>query len=113
MSKIRKTPARLDFPTVSSEEFVAVHDDNTHTASIMADKDILAMVQSSKNTIDADFDYTNEMSNVAHVPTLFEMRRIIKSVFSYLDNHSSSEMISAIDNIQKFADNSMLKEIMQ
>ncbi|GFS96474.1 hypothetical protein TNCV_17881 [Trichonephila clavipes] len=43
-------------PIVSSEEFVAVGDDNVCTARIMTYKDILEFVQSSKNIIDRDSD---------------------------------------------------------
>ncbi|GFX00763.1 hypothetical protein TNCV_4577301 [Trichonephila clavipes] len=48
----------------SSEEFVAVDDDNVCTAPIMEDKDILEFVQSSKNIIDADSGDKNKMNNV-------------------------------------------------
>ncbi|GFS52056.1 hypothetical protein TNCV_1104781 [Trichonephila clavipes] len=51
---------------------IAVGDDNVCTAPIMADKDILDFVQSSKNTIDADSDDENEMTNAAPVPTSSE-----------------------------------------
>ncbi|GFW10185.1 hypothetical protein TNCV_1849021 [Trichonephila clavipes] len=47
----------------SSEEFVAVHDDNICTAPKMAEKDILEFVQSSKNMIDANSEDENEMNN--------------------------------------------------
>ncbi|GFW23744.1 hypothetical protein TNCV_2032871 [Trichonephila clavipes] len=53
MNKSRKTLAGLDSPTVSSEECIAIDDDNVCTAPIMADKDILEFVQSSINIIDA------------------------------------------------------------
>ncbi|GFW60976.1 transposable element Tcb1 transposase [Trichonephila clavipes] len=41
MNKTQKTTAELNYPIVSSEEFVAVDDDNVCTAPIMADKNIL------------------------------------------------------------------------
>ncbi|GFX99124.1 hypothetical protein TNCV_2493051 [Trichonephila clavipes] len=65
MNKIRKTSVRSDCLTVSSEEFVVV--DDLCTASIMADKDILECVQSSKNISDADSDDEKEMNNAAPV----------------------------------------------
>ncbi|GFV29674.1 SCAN domain-containing protein 3 [Trichonephila clavipes] len=80
MNKIWKTPAGLDCFTVSSEEFVALYDNNECTTPIMADKDILMFVQSTKNIIDADSDDENEMNNV---PTSSEMRNIMKSMRSY------------------------------
>ncbi|GFW95522.1 hypothetical protein TNCV_1722231 [Trichonephila clavipes] len=91
MNKIRKTSAGLACPTLSSEGFVAVND-NDCTALIMADKDILEFVQSSKNMIDADFNDENEIKNAAPVPTSFEMRNIMKSMRNYLDAHSNGEM---------------------
>ncbi|GFW70229.1 uncharacterized protein TNCV_3337471 [Trichonephila clavipes] len=47
---------------------------------IMADKDILCVkfVQNSKNIIDADSGNENEMNNAASVPTLSEMKTIMK-----------------------------------
>ncbi|GFV69784.1 hypothetical protein TNCV_1345601 [Trichonephila clavipes] len=63
MNKIRKTPAGLDCPIVLSEEFIAVgDDDNVCTIPIIAHKDILNLVRSSKD-IDADSDNENEMNN--------------------------------------------------
>ncbi|GFX50705.1 hypothetical protein TNCV_2722911 [Trichonephila clavipes] len=57
------------YPPESSEEFDAVDNGNVCTAPIMAHKDILGFVQSSKNIIDADSDEENKMNNVAPVPT--------------------------------------------
>ncbi|GFX48989.1 uncharacterized protein TNCV_2797801 [Trichonephila clavipes] len=65
MNKIPKTPAGLNCSIVLSEEFIAVGDDNVCTAPIMADKDILEFLQSSKNIIDPDSDNENEMNNAA------------------------------------------------
>ncbi|GFS65953.1 hypothetical protein TNCV_2509991 [Trichonephila clavipes] len=45
----------------------------------MADKDILELIQSSKNKIAADSDNENETNTAAPVPTQFEMRNIMKS----------------------------------
>ncbi|GFT62368.1 hypothetical protein TNCV_4717471 [Trichonephila clavipes] len=57
----------------------AVEDDNVYTAPIMADKDILEFVQSSKKYfMDADSDDENEMNNVAPVPVSTEMRNVLK-----------------------------------
>ncbi|GFU77026.1 hypothetical protein TNCV_4521821 [Trichonephila clavipes] len=79
MSKIwKKLYHTIYKPTVSSEEFVAVHDANVSTTPIMADKDISEFIQSSKNIIDGDFDNEkNEMNNAASVPTPSEMRNIM------------------------------------
>ncbi|GFU55501.1 hypothetical protein TNCV_2452661 [Trichonephila clavipes] len=43
----------------------------------MAEKDILVLVQSSKNIIDADFDDENKMNNAAPVPSSSEMMNIM------------------------------------
>ncbi|GFT92568.1 hypothetical protein TNCV_1480631 [Trichonephila clavipes] len=61
------------------EKFIEVDDDNRCTAPIMADKDILELLQILKNIIDADSDYENEMNNAAHGPMLSEMRNIMKT----------------------------------
>ncbi|GFW79348.1 uncharacterized protein TNCV_2477551 [Trichonephila clavipes] len=45
---------------------------------IMADKDILESVQSSKNIIDTDFDDENEVNNATLVLASFEMSNITK-----------------------------------
>ncbi|GFV73932.1 uncharacterized protein TNCV_2641961 [Trichonephila clavipes] len=95
------------------EEFVAVVNDNVCTATIMAGKDILQFVQSSKNFIDVDSDDESEMNNAAPVPTSSEMRNIMKSMCSYLDTNSSGEMNNKMDDIELFADNLMLKTTMQ
>ncbi|GFS94137.1 hypothetical protein TNCV_3786101 [Trichonephila clavipes] len=44
-NKIRKTPAGWDCPTVSSEEFIAVDEDDVFTAPIMADKEIWSFLK--------------------------------------------------------------------
>ncbi|GFV32275.1 SCAN domain-containing protein 3 [Trichonephila clavipes] len=72
-------------PTTSSEEIVAVNDDNMCTAPIMADKDILEFVKSSKNIIEVYSDDENEMNNAVPIPTSSEIRTITKSTRSYLD----------------------------
>ncbi|GFU78272.1 hypothetical protein TNCV_5008491 [Trichonephila clavipes] len=79
MNKIRKTPAGLDCPIVLSEECVAVDDDNVCTPLVMADKDILEFVQSSKNIIDADSEDKNEMNNATPVPTSSKMINVVKN----------------------------------
>ncbi|GFU57224.1 hypothetical protein TNCV_3634161 [Trichonephila clavipes] len=58
---LEKVSVLWDCPTVSSEEFVEVNDDNVCTAPIMTDEDISEFVQSSKNTIDAVSDDKKEM----------------------------------------------------
>ncbi|GFX34970.1 hypothetical protein TNCV_2329101 [Trichonephila clavipes] len=45
-----------------SEEFVAVVDDNVRTTPIMANKDSLKLLQSSKNIIDADSKNETEIN---------------------------------------------------
>ncbi|GFW49263.1 hypothetical protein TNCV_3057731 [Trichonephila clavipes] len=79
---------QVDAILKSQEEFVAVDYDNVCTAPIMADKDILEFVQSSKNIIDEDSDDENEMNNAIPVPTSSKMRNIMKSMRSHLDAHS-------------------------
>ncbi|GFX77715.1 hypothetical protein TNCV_1106321 [Trichonephila clavipes] len=51
----------------------------------MADKDILELVQSSKNITDEDSDDENEMNNAALIATSSEMRSILKSMCNYLN----------------------------
>ncbi|GFV34968.1 hypothetical protein TNCV_2097961 [Trichonephila clavipes] len=72
----------FDFSTVSSEEFVAVEGVNVCRASVMANKEILEFVKSSKNIIDANSNAENEMNNTAPVPTSFEMKNM-KSILSF------------------------------
>ncbi|GFV92266.1 hypothetical protein TNCV_3951211 [Trichonephila clavipes] len=45
INKIWKTPTGLDSHSVSSEEFVAIDDDNGRTAPMREDKDILEFVE--------------------------------------------------------------------
>ncbi|GFX03143.1 hypothetical protein TNCV_4289261 [Trichonephila clavipes] len=59
----------------------------TGDAPIMADKDILQFVQSSKNVIHADSDDENKINVAAPVPTSSEMRNIMKSMPNYFDAH--------------------------
>ncbi|GFX19344.1 hypothetical protein TNCV_3014831 [Trichonephila clavipes] len=89
---MRKTPSALDCPIISSEGFVVVNDDNVCTAPIIADKDILEFVQSSKNIINADSNGKNEINNAAPVQTIAETRNIVKSIRIYLDAHFNGEM---------------------
>ncbi|GFU59987.1 hypothetical protein TNCV_3237731 [Trichonephila clavipes] len=72
---LRKTPAKLDCPIGSSEEYIEVEDDNVCIALIMADKDILEFDLRSKNIINADSDNENEMDDEDPVPTSFKMGR--------------------------------------
>ncbi|GFX98277.1 hypothetical protein TNCV_4909201 [Trichonephila clavipes] len=66
-----KVSVLLNCLTVSSEEFVALVDDNACTAPIEIEKDILEFVQSSKNSIEADFDDENETNYASPVPTVY------------------------------------------
>ncbi|GFW32732.1 hypothetical protein TNCV_3679801 [Trichonephila clavipes] len=45
-----------------------INDDDVYTATFMVYKVILEFVQSSKNIIDADSSYENEMDNAASDP---------------------------------------------
>ncbi|GFU73263.1 hypothetical protein TNCV_167461 [Trichonephila clavipes] len=92
MNKIRRIPVGLNCPIVLSEEFTAVDDDNVCTAPIMTNKDILELVQISKNIIDADSDDENEMSNAAPASASSEMMNIMKSMHNYSDAHFNGEM---------------------
>ncbi|GFU24194.1 hypothetical protein TNCV_2007701 [Trichonephila clavipes] len=58
--------------------------------------------QSSKDVIEADSDGENEMNSAASVPTLSEMRNIMKGMSNYLDAHSSGEMNNKVDDIENF-----------
>ncbi|GFW94567.1 hypothetical protein TNCV_4246081 [Trichonephila clavipes] len=64
INKVRKTPAESDCPIALPEDLIAVDDDNVRTTPIMSDKNILELVESSKNVINADSDDGNEMNNV-------------------------------------------------
>ncbi|GFW36612.1 hypothetical protein TNCV_1956121 [Trichonephila clavipes] len=87
-----KASVSLNCRIVSSEEIVAVDDNNVFTAPIIAYKDILEFVQSSKNIIDADSGDENEMNNAAPVLTSSGLRNIMKSMHSYLDAYSNGKM---------------------
>ncbi|GFU59726.1 hypothetical protein TNCV_3186821 [Trichonephila clavipes] len=80
MNKVWKRSAGFYCLIVLSEEFVEVEDGNLCTAPIMANKDILEFVQTSKNIIEADYDVENEMNNEAprSVFTSSEMRNVVK-----------------------------------
>ncbi|GFX27761.1 hypothetical protein TNCV_3662481 [Trichonephila clavipes] len=112
-----KVSVLLDCPTVSSEVFIAVDDDNrvrlTTDRNICSStsgpkiapnygKDILKSAQSSKSIIDEDFDDENEMSNVSHVPTSSEMRNIMKSTRGYLESYSNDEMNNNMHDVKQF-----------
>ncbi|GFV07822.1 DDE-1 domain-containing protein [Trichonephila clavipes] len=113
MNKIQKTPAELNYPTLSLEEFVTVDDNNVYTDPILADKDFLEFVQSAKNIMDADSSNENEMNNAAPVPTSSEMRNIMKIMRSYLDMHSNGDMNNKMDDLEQCVENLMLKKTMQ
>ncbi|GFX98473.1 uncharacterized protein TNCV_4002421 [Trichonephila clavipes] len=84
-----KGSAILDRPTVASEGFVPVDDDNEYIAQIMANKEIWQFDQSPKNIVDADSDDENKMNLAAPVPASSEIRYTINS---YLDAYSKSEL---------------------
>ncbi|GFW86561.1 hypothetical protein TNCV_4333451 [Trichonephila clavipes] len=68
MNKILKTPVGLECPTVSSEVFVVVEDNDMHTAPIIPNKDIL------------EFDKSSKIS-LMQIPTM-TMKRIMQVLFS-------------------------------
>ncbi|GFT94092.1 hypothetical protein TNCV_1078921 [Trichonephila clavipes] len=80
---------------------------------IMAEKDSLELVQSSKNTIDADSGTENEVNNAAHNHTSSEVRNTMKSMRSYLDTYSYGEMNIKMEDIEQFVNILMLKRQMQ
>ncbi|GFT26758.1 transposable element Tc3 transposase [Trichonephila clavipes] len=105
-----KISVLLDGSTRSPEELIEVDDDNVCTAPIMTDKDIMRFVQSSKNLIEVDFDYENEMNITAPVPPLSEMRNIMKCKCSYSDAHSNGELNNEMDAVEQLVDNLMRKK---
>ncbi|GFS88103.1 hypothetical protein TNCV_764821 [Trichonephila clavipes] len=92
----------LDCRTIPLEEFIAVDDDYMYTVPIVADKEILEFVKSSKNIIDADSECKNDMINYAPVPSSSEMMDIMKNMDSYLDENSNGEMNRKMDDIEQF-----------
>ncbi|GFT85928.1 hypothetical protein TNCV_3255761 [Trichonephila clavipes] len=91
----------LNCPTATSEEFVALDDDNSYTSPMMTDKDIFDFFQSSKNVTDADSEDEKEMNNAASVSPSSEISNIMKSMFSYLDAYSNDKMKNKMDDIEK------------
>ncbi|GFT83245.1 hypothetical protein TNCV_547281 [Trichonephila clavipes] len=77
-----KVSELLDCPKVSSEELVAVDDDNVYKTLTRADEDILEFVQGSKYIIDADSDDKNEMNNATPVSASSKMSNM-KSMRRY------------------------------
>ncbi|GFS98584.1 SCAN domain-containing protein 3 [Trichonephila clavipes] len=71
-----KVSILLDCFTISLEDFVVVDDDIVYTVPTMPDKDILKLVESSKNIVVADSDNENERNSAAPVPVSTEMRNI-------------------------------------
>ncbi|GFW51520.1 hypothetical protein TNCV_4211981 [Trichonephila clavipes] len=69
---------------------------------MMAEKDILKLDQRLKNIIDADSDDESKMNKAALVPTVLEMRNVMKSMRSYLDTHFNGEMNNKMDDIERF-----------
>ncbi|GFT56487.1 hypothetical protein TNCV_2334461 [Trichonephila clavipes] len=93
----------LDCPTASSEKFVAVDGDTRRITPIMADKDILEFVQSSKNIINADSEDENEMNNAVPIPTSSNMRNDRKSKCSCLYVHSNGGMNNKMKDIEQLS----------
>lgn len=64
--------------------------------------DILEIVQSSKYSIhvDSDDELDNEINIAVPVPTTLKMRNIMKSMRSYLDEHSNGEMNNTMTDIE-------------
>ncbi|GFV48350.1 hypothetical protein TNCV_2479151 [Trichonephila clavipes] len=72
---------------------------------IMADKDILEIVRSSKNIMDADSEDKNERNDAVLVPISSEMSNFMKSMHSYLDTHSNGEINNKMGNIEQCVGN--------
>ncbi|GFW83025.1 hypothetical protein TNCV_4604521 [Trichonephila clavipes] len=107
--KCLRISALLDCRAVSSEELIAVDDDNVWKSRIMAERDIFwSLFYVFLKFIHADSD-ENEMNNAAPVPTSSKIRNIMKSMRSYLEAHSNGEMNNKRDDIEQFVDNWMLK----
>ncbi|GFT46393.1 hypothetical protein TNCV_3127351 [Trichonephila clavipes] len=96
-----KVSVLLNCLTISSEKFVEVDDDNLSTALIMAAQSHFGVCPKLKNIINADSIDENEMNNAGPVPTLSEMRDIMKSRYSYLDVHSNDEVNNKRDVIEQ------------
>lgn len=108
--------ATLDCLTVPTSEFVSVDDDDECSAPIFIDEDILDVVQTVKeDPIDenSEGETENETKPAVPVPTTSEMLNHLKSMRHYLDAHSSGEMNHAIDAIEQFVENVVLKKILQ
>ncbi|GFT38554.1 hypothetical protein TNCV_2748291 [Trichonephila clavipes] len=103
MSKIRKI-AGLDYLIVLSEEFITV-DDVCTAPNYSRLRHFGVRSKIKKNIIDADSDDENGINYAALVPTLSEMRNVMKSMRSYLDAHSNGEMNNKMDDIEQFVDN--------
>ncbi|GFU86559.1 hypothetical protein TNCV_4479951 [Trichonephila clavipes] len=58
--------------SVSSDELVAVDDDNVYKPPNMAEKDILQFVRNSKNIIHVESDDESEMNNAAPYPHVIQ-----------------------------------------
>ncbi|GFX30764.1 hypothetical protein TNCV_1181421 [Trichonephila clavipes] len=101
MSKNTENTRRFCCPNVSLEGFIAADYDNVCASPMMADKDTLELIQSTKSIIDTYSDDENEENNAAPVPTSFKMRNIMKSMFSYLDVHSNGELNNKMNGIEK------------
>ncbi|GFS73808.1 hypothetical protein TNCV_1458471 [Trichonephila clavipes] len=60
--------------------------------------------QSSKNITDADSADENKKSNANRVPTSFEMKNLMKSMYSYLDAFPNGEMNNKMEDMERFED---------
>lgn len=109
-----KVSALLDCPTLSLNEYVAV-DDNVCTAPIMTQKEIVEIVQNPNDStyVDSDDESENGISDAVPVPSTSEMRKIIKSMRSYLNAQSNGEMDKTMDDLEQFVDNVVLKRTFQ
>lgn len=109
-----KATALLDCPTLSLNEYVAV-DDDVCTAPIMTEKEIVEIVQNPNDStyVDSDDESENGISDAVPVPSTSEMRKIIKSMRSYLNAQSNGEMDKMMDNLEQFVDNLVLKRTFQ
>ncbi|GFV08883.1 hypothetical protein TNCV_3821261 [Trichonephila clavipes] len=103
----------MEFPIVSSEEFIAENADNVCVDPIIANKDTLEFIKSSKSIINADSNIEKEINNAIPVPTSSEMKNTMKSILCYLDAHSNGEMNNKREDIKQYAKNVMLWKTMQ
>ncbi|GFX71621.1 hypothetical protein TNCV_2696091 [Trichonephila clavipes] len=98
MNKIRETPARLDSLTVSSEEFIAVADDNVCTEpQLRKKKTFWSLFKAQKILMQIP---TMKKNNAAFAFTSSEMRNIMKKRddgFPILSTQTSSIVTVGLD----------------